>query len=66
MPRCAAEACNKKTMLTDMPCKCKNTHCSIHRMPESHGCSFDYKAEHKDNLLKYMSSAVVAKKVDII
>jgi hypothetical protein len=35
-------------------------------MPESHACSFDYRAEHKENLLKYMSTAIVGKKVEAI
>lgn len=35
-------------------------------MPESHACTFDFKEEHKENLLKYMSTAIVAKKVDVI
>jgi len=35
-------------------------------MPEAHACAFDFKEAHKENLLKYMSTAVVAKKVDVI
>lgn len=66
MPRCSAESCKKKLALSDMPCKCKSVYCSLHRMPESHACTFDFKEEHKENLLKYMSTAIVAKKVDVI
>lgn len=35
-------------------------------MPETHACSFDYQEAHKTNLLKYMSTAVIAKKVEVI
>ena len=66
MPRCSAEGCKKKLALSDMACKCKSVYCSLHRMPEAHACVFDFKEAHKENLLKYMSTAVVAKKVDVI
>jgi predicted nucleic acid binding AN1-type Zn finger protein len=66
MPRCAADGCKKKLALSDMPCKCKSVYCSLHRMPETHACSFDYQEAHKTNLLKYMSTAVIAKKVEVI
>jgi hypothetical protein len=35
-------------------------------MPETHACTFDYKEEHRAHLLKYMSTAVIAKKIDVI
>jgi hypothetical protein len=35
-------------------------------MPESHACVFDYRAEQKENLLKYMSTAIVGKKLEAI
>lgn len=64
--RCCAEGCKKKLALTDFPCKCGKIHCSTHRASEAHSCSYDYKEAAKKQLLKTMSSAVVAKKVDQI
>ena len=43
MPKCDFESCNRKVRLCDLECKCKNTYCSVHRLPEAHNCSFDYK-----------------------
>jgi len=58
--RCSEQACNKKLMLTDITCKCCLRFCSAHRMPESHACSYDFKAEGKKlletNLLKVNGS----------
>lgn len=34
--------CNKKLGLIDYTCRCGNTFCIKHRMPEEHQCSFDY------------------------
>jgi predicted nucleic acid binding AN1-type Zn finger protein len=54
--RCSERACNKKLMLTDITCKCCQRFCSAHRMPESHACTYDFKAAGKKlletNLLK--------------
>jgi predicted nucleic acid binding AN1-type Zn finger protein len=30
--------------LADMACRCGLRHCSAHRLPETHGCTFDHKA----------------------
>lgn len=64
--RCCHEGCKKKLCLTDFACKCGLIHCSQHRASEAHNCSFDYKAQHKEELLKTMSTAIVAKKVEVI
>jgi predicted nucleic acid binding AN1-type Zn finger protein len=64
--RCCQDGCKKKLMLTDFACKCGEYHCSAHRIPEAHYCSFDFKENHKENLLKTMSTAVVAKKIDTL
>lgn len=66
MPRCSADSCNKKLSLTDIQCRCNRVYCSLHRAPETHACAFDYHGEHKQNLLKYMSSPVIAKKLETI
>ena len=66
MPLCQLDGCKKKLMLTDIVCKCEKKFCSLHRYSEGHGCKFDYKADHEKNLMKHMSTAVIAKKIDII
>ncbi len=64
--RCCMEGCKKKLTLADFACKCGKKHCSAHRIPEVHGCTFDFKASQKELLLKTMSTAVIAKKVDVL
>lgn len=64
--RCCQDGCKKKLMLTDFACKCGEYHCSAHRIPEAHHCSFDFKEDHKETLLKNMGTAVVAKKIDTL
>jgi predicted nucleic acid binding AN1-type Zn finger protein len=45
--------CNKKLGLLSFTCKCGDKqYCSQHRMPEFHNCSFDFKKEHRDRLIK--------------
>ncbi|KAF7818775.1 zinc finger A20 and AN1 domain-containing stress-associated protein 4-like [Senna tora] len=39
--RCAT--CRKRVGLTGFKCKCGVTYCGVHRYPEKHGCSFDFK-----------------------
>lgn len=36
--------CKKKIRLLGFPCRCGGMFCSMHRYPEEHSCSFDYKA----------------------
>ena len=64
--RCCFGECKKKLSLTDFPCKCGKVHCSAHRPSEAHQCSFDYKKQHESHLLKTMSTAVIAGKVEKI
>ena len=52
--RCQLNGCNKKLVLTDFSCKCKQFYCSTHRFSESHSCSFDYKATGKELLAKQL------------
>ena len=63
---CASSGCKKKLSLTDFPCKCGATHCAMHRAPEVHSCTYDFKAGHKDVLLKTMSTSIIAKKIDMV
>ena len=60
--RCSHTDCRVKLMLTDMACKCESRFCSMHRMPESHKCTFDFKAAARvlleKNLVKVTSSCL--------
>ena len=40
--RCQFEGCNKKLTITSFECSCAKRFCPIHRLPESHNCTFDY------------------------
>jgi hypothetical protein len=64
--KCCADGCKKKLTLLDFACKCEKYHCPAHRHAEQHGCSYDYKQGHRDILLKYMSTPVSSKKVEIV
>jgi hypothetical protein len=64
--RCCFDGCKKKLALSDFPCKCGKIHCTSHRPAELHNCSFDFKQNHKENLLQYMSTAVISAKIDAI
>ena len=42
---CAHKECNKKIKLVDQmmgKCRCNNTYCILHRMPECHDCSYNF------------------------
>jgi predicted nucleic acid binding AN1-type Zn finger protein len=41
--RCCAVDCKKKLTLTDTNCRCGQRYCVIHRLPETHACTFDFK-----------------------
>ena len=64
--RCEFESCKKKLDLTAFPCKCTKFYCSLHRISEDHACTYDYVADARRELLKTMSSPVLAAKVAII
>ncbi|KAF5196970.1 Zinc finger a20 and an1 domain-containing stress-associated protein [Thalictrum thalictroides] len=36
-------SCNKRVGLIGYQCQCGSTFCSLHRYPEKHECSFDFK-----------------------
>ena len=44
--RCGQADCRKKLNLTNsFSCRCEKTFCPLHRHPESHSCTYDYKTE---------------------
>jgi hypothetical protein len=62
--RCDFLNCKKPLLLSSITCKCMRTFCSSHRSSYDHSCNYDYKNDNTKNLMKYMSSAVVADKVE--
>lgn len=59
--RCTS--CNKKVGLTGFMCKCGRTFCGLHRYPEKHECTFDFKATGRDAIAK-ANPVVKADKVE--
>lgn len=55
--RCNLERCNKKLTLMDqeLKCRCGYIYCPLHRLPESHTCSFDFITNEKIRLEKTLS-----------
>ena len=54
-PRCCV--CNKKinTTLSDaLRCKCNATVCRLHRFPDQHNCTYDFRNENKSKLRREM------------
>ncbi|KAL5725541.1 hypothetical protein ACHQM5_008676 [Ranunculus cassubicifolius] len=45
-------SCNKKVGLLGFSCKCGSTFCSMHRYPEKHECSFDFKSKGREEISK--------------
>lgn len=44
--------CNKKLGLLPFNCKCGSLFCSACRHPESHDCTYDFRAQAKEQILK--------------
>ena len=42
---CNHDECRKKLRLTDLPCRCSLRFCNLHRLPETHSCSFNFNNE---------------------
>jgi hypothetical protein len=54
--------CRHKLQLADMACRCGLRHCSAHRLPETHGCTFDHKV-HDRKLLESQVIRCIADKM---
>ena len=50
--RCSLETCKRKLYLTDSACRCKQTYCSRHRLPELHECTYNFKNESNEAFMK--------------
>ncbi|XP_042485488.1 zinc finger A20 and AN1 domain-containing stress-associated protein 9-like [Macadamia integrifolia] len=46
------ECCKKRVKLLGFKCRCGSTFCSEHRYPETHACTFDFKAVGRDAIAK--------------
>ena len=57
--------CNKKITLMDYTCRCGNSYCIKHRMPEDHNCTFDYEKLGKDIIDKNNPQVVCEKVIKI-
>ncbi|KAM5559518.1 zinc finger A20 and AN1 domain-containing stress-associated protein 6 [Rosa sericea] len=44
--------CRKRVGLTGFKCKCGTTFCGVHRYPEKHACSFDFKTVGKEEIAR--------------
>lgn len=63
MSRCFK--CQRKLGLTQFKCKCGESFCGRHRVPEDHACQFDHKSVGIDKLAKSIP-LVVARKIEEI
>ena len=70
MPKviCSCPGCRVKLDLVAqaLVCKCQKSFCPSHRNSAAHACPVDYTAVAKQDLLKYLSTPIVAKKIDVI
>ncbi|XP_018807747.1 zinc finger A20 and AN1 domain-containing stress-associated protein 4 [Juglans regia] len=44
--------CKRRTGLTGFRCRCGTTFCGIHRYPEKHGCTFDFKTVGREEIAR--------------
>lgn len=58
--------CNKKVGLTAIKCRCGSTFCAAHRYAEAHGCTYDYKANCRQELTKQNPKIVGEKLTKIL
>ncbi|KAF5182985.1 Zinc finger a20 and an1 domain-containing stress-associated protein [Thalictrum thalictroides] len=61
--RCST--CRKRVGLTGFKCRCGITFCSLHRYPEKHGCSYDFKVVGQE-AIKKANPLIKAEKLDKI
>ncbi|KAL3499468.1 hypothetical protein ACH5RR_038561 [Cinchona calisaya] len=45
-------SCNKKVGVMGFACRCGSTFCGVHRYPEKHDCTFDFKGQGRDAIAK--------------
>ena len=52
-PRCGV--CDKKLGITAIQCRCELYFCSVHRYPECHDCTFDFRRSERDALAEQVT-----------
>jgi predicted nucleic acid binding AN1-type Zn finger protein len=57
--------CKKKAGVAALKCKCGETFCSLHRMPEEHSCTFDFKTNDRAKLSQRLEKVVSSKLLKI-
>ena len=65
MEKIKCNKCNKKIGLIIFECKCNGKYCSLHKYPEMHECSYDYKSEGIDELIKN-NPKIIPNKITVI
>lgn len=56
--------CNKKIKLTELSistCKCKKLFCNLHKTPEVHNCTYDYRLNKSNDIEKNNQKIISAK-----
>ncbi len=53
--------CRHKIALTDFACKCGPKFCAVHRLPEAHACTFDFRERDRVNLQQQLVKVVADK-----
>ncbi|KAM7526072.1 hypothetical protein LguiA_015974 [Lonicera macranthoides] len=61
--RCSS--CRKRVGLMGFRCRCGTTFCGVHRYPEQHGCTFDFKEAGREAIAK-ANPLIKAAKLDKI
>lgn len=51
--KCAT--CGKYVGILPFECRCKQLYCIKHRIPESHGCIYDFKSDGKRTLIETLT-----------
>ena len=61
--KCQKEGCKRKINAINvaLKCRCTKVFCAIHRLPEDHDCSSNYKEFNKDEFIQ--KNKCVAKQV---
>ena len=49
---CQYKDCKKKLSFMNFSCLCEKKFCSLHRLPEDHECTFDYKSHGRELIAK--------------
>eukprot|EP01084_Bolivina_argentea_P062333 113969_1 len=56
--------CNKKIGLLGIECRCKLIFCSLHRYPDAHDCTYDFKTNGREHLRKHLPGGGEFSKLD--